>query len=147
MHINYLKITFRNLARNKTFSIINIFGLAAGLATCLLIMLYIKDESEFDQHHKGGDQIYRVASITSNGESWAAVPAPLAFALRNDLPEVEEITRLFTFPDIQNLTLKVKQASQTIQFIEREGYYVDSTFFRVLTYNFKYGNPGTALSQ
>src|SRR5688572_1499752 len=96
MLINYLKITFRNLARNKTFSIINIFGLAAGLATCLLIMLYIKDESEFDKHHKDGDRIFRIASVSSNGESWAAAPAPLAFTLKNDLPEVEEVSRLFT---------------------------------------------------
>jgi putative ABC transport system permease protein len=147
MLINYLKITFRNLARNKTFSIINIFGLAAGLATCLLIMLYIKDESEFDKHHKDGDRIFRIASASSNGESWAAAPAPLAFTLKNDLPEVEEVSRLFTFPDIETMTLKVKQASQTIQFIERNGYYVDSTYFRVLTYDFKYGNAHTALNQ
>jgi putative ABC transport system permease protein len=146
MLINYLKIAFRNLARNKTFSFINIFGLAAGLATCLLIMLYIKDESSFDKHHKDGDRIYRIASVTSNGENWAAAPAPLAFAAKNDLPDVEEITRLFTFPDIQSLTLKVKQPSKTIQFIEREGYYVDSTYFRVLTYDFEYGNPNTALN-
>lgn len=147
MLFNYLKITFRNLARNKTFSFINIFGLAAGLATCLLIMLYIKDEAEYDQHHKDGDRIYRIASTASNGESWAAAPAPLAFTLKNDMPEVEEITRLFTFPDIQQLTLKVINGPQTLQFIEREGYYVDSTYFRVLTYNFKYGNPHTALNQ
>src|SRR5688572_7666770 len=140
MLFNYLKITFRNLARNKTFSFINIFGLAAGLATYLLIMLYIKDESEFDKNHKDLDRIYRVASTASNGESWAAAPAPLAFALKNDMPEVEEITRLFTFPDINQLTLKVNKGSETIQFIEREGYYVDSTFFKVLTYTFKYGN-------
>lgn len=147
MLINYLKITFRNLARNKTFSFINIFGLAAGLATCLLIMLYIQDESGYDKHHKDVDQVYRIASTSSNGESWAAAPAPMAFALKNDMPEVVEITRLFTFPDIQVLTLKVKTATQTIQFIEREGYYVDSTFFKVLTYDFKYGNGNTALNQ
>jgi putative ABC transport system permease protein len=148
MFSNYLKITFRNLARNKTFSFINIFGLAAGLATCLLIMLYIKDEASYDQHHINGDRVYRVAFMSgANKETWAAAPAPLAWALKNDLPEVEEVTRLLTLPEIQVMTLKVNQPSKSIQFIERNGYYVDSTFFRVFTYDFIHGNPASALSQ
>ena len=63
---NYLKIAFRNLSRNKLYSSINIFGLAAGLAVCLLIMLYILDEKSYDQHHKDGDRIYRLAYRSRN---------------------------------------------------------------------------------
>ncbi len=70
---NYFKIAFRNLARNKAFSFINIFGLAVGLATCLLIMLYIFDESRYDKHHKAGDRLFRIAAKTGKGETWAAV--------------------------------------------------------------------------
>jgi hypothetical protein len=62
---NYLKIAFRNLARNRLYSSINIFGLAAGLAVCLLIMLYILDELSYDKHHKDGDRIYRIAYKTT----------------------------------------------------------------------------------
>src|SRR5882762_244504 len=106
---SYLKIAFRNLTRNKVFSFINIFGLAAGLATCLLIMLYIFDESSYDKHHKNGDRIFRIASVSATGgkgETWAAAAAPLAGALKNDLPEVEQVTRLMTFPDIETMLLK-----------------------------------------
>ena len=68
---NYIKIAFRNLARNKAFSFINIFGLAVGLATCLLIMLYIFDESSYDKHHKDGDRIFRIVSKNAKGEGRA----------------------------------------------------------------------------
>jgi putative ABC transport system permease protein len=76
--MNYVKLTFRNLERNKVFSFINIFGLAAGLAVCLLIMLYILDESSYDKHHKDGDRIFRLVAKNEKGEGWAAGPGPLA---------------------------------------------------------------------
>ena len=93
MFTNFFKIAFRNLARNKVFSFINIFGLAAGLATCLLIILYITDELSYDKHHKDADRIYRLAYSTEK-EDWSAQPAPVAAALKSDFPEVEEVTRL-----------------------------------------------------
>jgi putative ABC transport system permease protein len=65
---NSFKITFRNLSRNKAFSFINIFGLAIGLATCLLILFYIFDEASYDMHHKDVNRIYRIAS-ESRGET------------------------------------------------------------------------------
>src|SRR5450432_3246787 len=124
---NYFKIAFRNLARNKAYSFINIFGLAVGLATCLLIMLYIFDESSYDKHHKDVDRIFRVASKTAKGETWAAGPGPLAWGLKNDLPEVEYATRLLTFPEIETMLLKYEHNSVSKQFFESNGYYVDST--------------------
>jgi len=146
MFESYLKIAFRNFSRNKVFSFINIFGLAVGLATCLLIMLYIFDETSFDKHQKHGDRIYRIASISGN-EKWAAMAAPVAWGVKNNLPEVEQVTRLLTFPDIEKLMLKREDHSETKQFYESNGYYVDSTFFQIFTYDFKYGNPLTALNQ
>ena len=59
---NYLTIAFRNLWRNKAFSAINVFGLAIGMTTCVLIMLYVADEISYDKHHTDGDRIYRIAS-------------------------------------------------------------------------------------
>ena len=113
---SYLKIAWRNLLRNKAFSFINIFGLAVGLASSLLIMLYILDESSYDKHQKNGDRIFRIATATNKGETWAAASGPLAFALKNNLPEIEEATRLMTFPDIARMLLKYESGSEKKRF-------------------------------
>ena len=73
---NHLLVAIRQLSRNKAFSLINILGLATGLTTCLLIMVYVLDESSYDRQFKDVDRIYRVA-MGSGGEGWAAAPAPL----------------------------------------------------------------------
>ena len=74
-------------------------------------------------------------------------PARLSWGLKNDLPEVEQATRLMTFPDIETMLLKYEHNSETKQFFETNGYYVDSTFFQIFTYDFIYGNAATALDQ
>ena len=145
MFKNYLKISFRNFSKNKAFTFINIFGLAVGLTSCLLIVLYIFDERSYDKFQKDGDRLFRIASVNNKGETWAATAAPLAFDLKNNLPEIEQATRLMTFPDIAKMLLKSTEGEQK-QFFESNGYYVDSVFFQVLTYNFIYGNGITALA-
>jgi len=144
---NYLKIAFRNLSRNKLFSAINIFGLAAGLAVCLLIMLYIFDELSYDKHHKDADRTYRLAYITGTGENWSAQPAPVAFTMKAEMPEVQEVTRLLKFPDMDKVLLQYQHPQNPKKFFESNGYYVDSTFFDLFTYDFTYGNGQTALRQ
>ena len=144
---NYFKIALRNLARNKAFTFINIFGLAVGLATCLLIMLYIFDESRYDKHHQSGDRLFRIAAKTGTGETWAAGPGPMAAGLKMELPEVEQSTRILTFPDIETMLLKYESKSGTKKFFESNAYYVDSTFFQLFTYDFVFGNSATALDQ
>ena len=67
MFKNYFKTAFRNLARNKIYSFINIVGLSLGLACAMLIMLYVKDEASFDRFHKNVNNIYRIASKTTKG--------------------------------------------------------------------------------
>lgn len=141
---NYLKIAFRNLLRSKIFSFINIFGLSVGLATCLLIMLYVIDELSYDKHHKDGAQIFRVALQTAD-EKWSSMAAPLAEGFKKDFAEVEETTRLLNFPNIDKVLLTNEKADK--QFYETNAYYVDNTFFNIFTYDFKYGNGKTALSQ
>jgi putative ABC transport system permease protein len=140
---NYLKIALRNLLKNKVFSFINIFGLAVGLATCLLIMLYIFDEVSYDKHHKDKDQLYRVA-LEVNGEKWAGSPAPFAQGLKNDFAEIEQIARFIKFPNIDKMLLKNQKNNR--QFYETNGYYVDADFFKLFTYDFKHGNQN-ALNQ
>ena len=144
---NYFKIALRNLRKNTAFSFINIFGLAVGLASCLLIMLYIFDESSYDRHQKDGNRLFRIATVSNKAETWAAASAPLAFALKTNLPEVEQATRLMTFPDIAKMLLKNENGSDKKQFFESNGYYVDSTFFQIFTYKFIYGNAATALNE
>ena len=92
MFKNYFKIAFRNLWKNKAFSAINIIGLAAGLAVCLLIVLYVVDELSYDKYNENADRIYRLdADIYFNNTSaiFAVAPDPLAPTLKRDYPVVE----------------------------------------------------------
>jgi putative ABC transport system permease protein len=147
MFNNYLKIAFRNLIKNRVFAFINIFGLATGLATCLLIMLYIFDETGYDKHHKNAERIYRVASASGKGEEWAANSAPMAWGLKTDFPEIEQVTRILKFPNMDKVLMRYDHNKEKKQFFESNGYYVDSTFFQIFTYEFIYGNGLTALNE
>ena len=149
---NYFKIALRNLQRNKAFSFINIFGLAVGLATCMLIMLYIFSEMGYDGHNKNADRIFRIASKAAQlgnvkDKPWAATSAPVAWGLKEDMPEVEQSTRLLKFPTLDKMLLKYEHGNNSKQFYETNGYYVDSTFFQIFTYDFKYGNALTSLNE
>src|SRR5580765_3790300 len=119
---NYLKIAFRNLARNKVFSFVNIFGLDIGLATCMLIMLYIFSELGYDKF-KDADKIFRIGylpeeKISLSGKSWAAISAPVAWGMRSDIPEVEQSARLLKFPTLDKMLLKYEEGKKNKQFYE-----------------------------
>jgi len=143
---NFLKVAFRHLLRNKAFSFLNIFGLAAGLATCLLILLYITDELRYDKHHLDGRRIYRVVYTTSDG-TWSSQPAPVASAMKQDFAEVEEVTRLLKLPGMEKVLFKFNDGNNQKKFYEKEGCYVDTTFFNLFTYRFVYGSAQTALNE
>src|SRR5687768_4037631 len=140
---HYIKIAFRNLIRSIGFSFINIFGLATGMTACVLIMLYVTDEMSYDKHHKDGHQLYRIASEVKD-EKWVAAPAPMAEALKKDFPEVEQSARLLRFPGAEKMLLKYEQNEK--QFFETNAYYVDSTYFELFSYDFKFGDIHTALN-
>ena len=140
---HYLKIALRNLIRSKGFSFINIFGLATGLTTCMLIMLYVVDESSYDKHHTDGPRLYRIASEVKD-EKWVAAPAPMAEALKRDFPEVEKSARLLRFPGAEKMLLKYEQNHK--QFFETNAYYVDAGFFHLFSYDLKFGDIRTALN-
>ena len=94
---NYLKIAFRNIKKHKIYSLINILGLAVGMAVCLLIYLWVHNELSFDKYHEKAGQIYRVGPVVEASKiklSWS--PPPLAAALKNDFPEVLQATRLIS---------------------------------------------------
>jgi putative ABC transport system permease protein len=139
---NYIKVAFRNLWANKSFSFINISGLAVGITACVMIMLYVFDEISYDKHHPDGYRTYRIASEVKS-EKWVAAPAPLAEALKKDFPEVEQVARLLRFPGAEKMLLKDEQGKK--QFFETNAFYADSTFFQLFSYDFKYGDIHTAL--
>ncbi|WP_159476205.1 ABC transporter permease [Dyadobacter sp. 3J3] len=143
---NYFKIAFRNLVKNKVYTGINIFGLALGLATCLLIVLYISDEYSVDKHHQFGNRIFRIAT-ESSGETWAATAGPYAQGLKNDFPEVEVATRIMKFPGFEDMLLRIEENKSVKQFYEPNGFYADSTVFEIFSYNFKYGKAKNALNK
>ena len=140
---NYIKVAFRNLRKNKGYSFINITGLAVGIACCIAILLYVKNELSYDKFNKNADQIYRVhleARINNNEINSATSPSPLGLTLKHDFPEVSAYTRIrnFGFP-----VLRYKDKA----FSEEKFYCADSTFFKVFTVKFLEGNPQKALTQ
>jgi len=141
---NNIKISLRNLKKHKSLTVINVLGMAVGLAACLLIGLFIFDELSFDQNIKDGDRIYRVALETPDTK-WAGSPGPLAEGLKNDFEEVENSTRIMKFPELDQMLLKSESNGEVKQFYETKGYYVDSTFFDVIEYEFVRGIPSNAL--
>ena len=94
---NYLKIAIRNLRRYKGYAFINIFGLAVGLACCLLIMLYVQDERSYDRFHEKADRIYRVemdAPFEEATRRWSNTLLPLGPLMQEAFPEIEQVVRL-----------------------------------------------------
>ena len=138
---NYLKTALRNLWKSKGFSAINIIGLAIGLATCLLILIFVMDELSYDRYNVKADRIYRLdGDIKFGGNHFilAVAPAPAGPAVRRDYPEVEKEVRFR-----QQGGRLVKKGNQNIQ--EDAVIYADSTLFDVFTLPMIAGNPHTAL--
>src|SRR5664279_1240355 len=95
---NYLITAWRNLIKNKAFSLINILGLSIGLCCFLLILLFVQDELHFDRFHQKSDRIYRIYSSINFGGTSIEFPLsadPAGEVLKKDYPEVEEYTRIY----------------------------------------------------
>jgi putative ABC transport system permease protein len=136
---NYIKVAIRNLLRQKAFSFINIFGLALGITCTALIGMWVNDELSYDQFHKGFDRIYRITATLPELKVHAAVSsAPLALAIKNEIPEVEEAVR------ITERNRDLVQVGDN-KFEEKGILYADSNFFRVFTFPFIKGDSERAL--
>ncbi|NCD72223.1 ABC transporter permease [Mucilaginibacter agri] len=141
MFRNYIKTAFRSLKKNKGFTLINVLGLALGLAICLLIVFYVIDEMSYDRYNLNADRIYRVNNDIKFGgseNSYAVAPAPMAAALQAEFPEVEKAVRFR-----QNGSFRVKKGNQDIQ--EHHFIYADPDVFSVFTFPMLSGDPNTAL--
>jgi putative ABC transport system permease protein len=150
MFKNYLKIAWRNLMKNKVFSFINILGLSIGLTCCMLITLYILNETSYDRYQKNADNIYQVGTEfkgLGNFKKLPNTPAALGEIMKQVFPEIQKTTRLMRlFAEDKTLLQYTPQNGAIKSFYETKGYLADSTFFRIFTYNFVEGNPATALS-
>jgi putative ABC transport system permease protein len=139
MFKNFIKVSFRNLWKNKIFSFINIFGLASGIACSLLIFLFVKDELSYDRYHKGAENIYRVVKDFVNDDGSrvpdATTPPAVAPAMQREIPGVESVTRVFPSWGRDFL---IKYGDKKL--IEQRLYRADSSFFNVFTCEFIKGD-------
>ena len=139
---NYLKIAWRNLWKNKSFSLINILGLALGMACSLLIMLWVKDEMAMDQFHENDARLYKVMEnqhYSGTVNTIEATPGILAENIVKDIPEIEmasqllwEETPVFAVGNI---------------FDNEKGRYVQGDFLRMFSFGLSQGDPNTALKR
>ena len=145
---NYITVALRSLRRQKGFATINVAGLAVGLACCLLIGIYIYHETTYDHYHEHADRIYRVVYNSGEGldapkpplqefEAWGSAPA--GPQLTQDFAAVENFVR---FSGGHTLLL----GHDTINHVEKNYFFVDSTVFAVFDFNLLRGNPETALA-
>lgn len=138
MFKNYLKITFRNLVKNKIYAFINIGGLALGMATAVLLLLWVQNESRFDAYHQKADQIYRINTHLKMDDKetwhWSSTPLKLVESLKAAVPEVEAATRL-NMP-YGDFTFNVNNAI----FGEKKAAFVDKNWFEIFDYQFVKGN-------
>jgi putative ABC transport system permease protein len=143
MFRNYFKTAIRFLLKNKTFSLINVFGLAIGTLCCLYISLFVQDQYSYDRQQN--KDIYRINTtwtVQNEKSKWATVTAPVAPAMKNDFPEVEEYTRIIPGVGMDHHLLRYKE----ISLYEDDAVFADSTFFRMFNFHFDKGTPENALS-
>jgi len=130
---NYIKIALRNLQRQKVFSFINITGMAIGMACCMLIFMFIRDELSYDQFHTKKDRIYRVLYDATNGMTLARAPITIQPLMKDYFPEVETAARVF----IRNASISIKGeqgANEEIQYFEEEQlFFADAAFTDIFT--------------
>jgi len=142
MILNYLKIALRNIKRNKGYSLINIVGLAIGMACCILIGLWVLDELNYDRFHENASAICRVESNQDfNGRTlhiyWT--PHPLGPALKAEIPEIMDTTRA------QNLSAQLLRYEDQ-SFEEYSVWSVDPSFLKMFSFPMIKGDPENALS-
>jgi putative ABC transport system permease protein len=144
MYKNYMMIAWRNLLKKKGYSAINIFGLALGIACCLLIFMYVDYERSFDNYHTKGDRIYRVIhgsrdNVNSTDSYWVWGNAPIGPALHDNFPEIDKVVQ---FSGRSDILLTRGETSH-----QEEGiFFMDSTVFDVFSWKLLKGNPKTALA-
>ena len=141
---NFFKVAVRNLLKRKAYTLINVLGLATGMAVCLLIVLFVQSELNYDQQHEKAKNIYRLVLdriYPGRTTSYAFIPQSIGAAVKAEFPEVKESVRLYNFTgDNGNFFLRIGDKV----FEEKRVFAADSNFFRVFTCKILKGNA-TAL--
>src|SRR6478735_3969536 len=145
MFRNLLLVALRNLKKDKWYSLLNILGLTIGISFSLLLIFYIIDELSYDRYNEKADRIYRINSYVKEPDKdtmrWAITPFPMATALSNDYPEIEEAVRFIGAGGGNDIMYK----NGDLRLYENKVFFVDSNLFKVFTYRFIEGNPKSAL--
>lgn len=143
---NYLKTSLRFLMKNKTYSFINIFGLALGTLCCTYIILYVADQYSYDRHHRNAKDIYRITSdleLAGDKHHNASCSPPIAPTMKKDFGEIVQFARVVPTLGVVKHLITYKEKT----FYEDKAYFVDSTFFEIFNYHFVFGNPANALKE
>lgn len=141
MFKNYFKTSFRNLWKNRTYTFLNIFGLAVGIACAALIFLWVEDELTYDHYFSNRDNLYKVKDRqTYDGTTFTfdATPGPLAQGMKTEIPGIKNTARSSS----GNLLFSLGDKS-----IYEQGNYVDSNLFSMLKLTFIKGNAASAFTQ
>ena len=142
---SFFQLSVRNLFhKNRLFTLINISGLAIGLASLLLVTLFIYDEYSIDKYHKNADRIYRIVlDFTEKGNivNWARTSAPIGQYLTGAYPEIEQVVRLRKNPGTDLLS------REEVKFYEERLFFADSSLFKVFDFTLSSGNPALALKE
>ena len=142
MFKHYFKTAFRNLGRNRTYSFLNIVGLAIGITCAALIFLWVEDEVTFNRNFAKRDYLYQVMQNekTDNGiNTINSTPGPLAASIKADIPGIVNSGRLSW--DMDELAVVGDKT------IKESGMYADPSILNMYTMPFLYGNPATALNE
>ena len=146
MIFSYIKTAWRNIQRYKGYSLINLLGLAIGIACCIIILIYVQDEFSYDRYPQDYNQIYRVTEhlqSSDRGEiSTARTPPPWAPSLAEEFPEIEEYVRI----KIPMVSWLVSREESDMKFHEKGFYFADETVFDFFNLPLIKGDPRTALS-
>ncbi|MBX3238543.1 MAG: ABC transporter permease [Chitinophagaceae bacterium] len=140
---NYFKIAWRNLLKNKGYSVINILGLSIGMAVCLLIMLFVQHERSYDQYHAHANRIYRAdieIKFGNNHLDLAVANPNFGETAKNDIAAVEDYARIRWYGG-----LLIKKGNENIR--ESHVAYADNALFSIFSFPFLDGDPKTALTE
>lgn len=144
MFKTYIKLALRNLWKRKITTLINVAGLAVGLACCSLVLLYFQHELSFDKGFDRFEDVYRVTSTFNDGAKAPTVGLPYAQYLKAEIPEIEQVSRLDPTNGVTIVQAQGQGAS--IPYAEDSGYWVDAEFFNVLSFHFLQGDRKTAFA-
>jgi putative ABC transport system permease protein len=140
MWINYLKVAFRNFKRHRAFSSINIFGLALGMACCLVVVLFVQEELSYDRFHENSEKIFRISDEIQRPAGvfmTIRIPIWIGPSLVQDFPEVEDACRLVRWGGIVSSGEKRFEAML---------FFSDSSFLKIFSFPLLSGDKNNALA-